>query len=92
MIDKTRFQWEFPIVPQIRKLDSRRRAVFPERFAPGDLFFEEDVGDDRVVFLRVKPADVPLAKVEKRNGCLMIRAKIDPARIAAAIREDRDRR
>lgn len=77
---------------QIRKLDSRRRAVFPDRFAPGDLFFAEDLGENLVIFRRVEPAQIPLAKVEKRNGCLMIRAKTDPSRIAAAIREDRDHR
>lgn len=77
---------------QIRKLDSRRRAVFPDRFSPGDLFFAEDLGEDRVMFRRVEPAPVPLVKVEKRNGCLMIRATLDPSRIALAVREDRDHR
>ena len=37
-------------------------------------------------------APVPLVKVEKRNGDLMIRATPDPGRIALATREDRDHR
>ncbi len=38
MLDKTGAVWGFPIVAETRKLDSRRRAVFPDRFSPGDLF------------------------------------------------------
>jgi hypothetical protein len=77
---------------EVRKLDSRRRAVFPEQFSPGDLFLEEMVGEDEVVFRRVKPKEVPLVKVSLRGGHLMIDAPLESKRIAKAVREERDSR
>ena len=77
---------------EVRKLDSRRRAVFPEQFSPGDLFLEETVGPDEVVFRRVKPRDVPVVRLVKRRGRLMVDAEGDAERVAKAIREERDSR
>jgi len=77
---------------EVRKLDSRRRGVFPDRFFPGDLFLEEEVGEDRVVFRLVRPKDVPQRPVRKRNGFLLVEGTMDVERIRAAIREDRDAR
>ena len=71
---------------EVRKLDSRRRGVFPDRFSPGDLFLEEEVGEDRVVFRLVKPKEVPRRSIRKRNGLLMVEGSIDVERIRAAIR------
>ncbi|MFT4638926.1 MAG: hypothetical protein ACI8T1_002249 [Verrucomicrobiales bacterium] len=76
----------------VRKLDSRRRAVFPDCFAPGDLFIEEEVGENRVVFKLIRKDDVPVAKLEMVDGTPMIRAEIDRAQIGRAIRADRDAR
>jgi hypothetical protein len=77
---------------EVRKLDSRRRAVFPEQFSPGDLFLEETIGEDEVVFRRVKPREVPLVKVSLRGGHLMIEEPLDAKRIAQAVREERESR
>jgi hypothetical protein len=77
---------------EVRKLDSRRRGVFPDRFSPGDLFLEEEVGEDRVVFRRIRPKEVPRRSIKKRDGFLMVQAPLDTERIRAAVREDRDTR
>lgn len=77
---------------EVRKLDSRRRGVFPDCFSPGDLFLEEEVGRDRVVFRRIEAAKAPLARVKREGGWLMVKAPLDAGRIRAAIREERDAR
>ena len=77
---------------EVRKLDSRRRGVFPDCFSPGDLFLEEEVGTDRVLFRRIKAAEPPLVRVKKVGGQLLVRAPVDRGKIRAAIREDRDSR
>jgi hypothetical protein len=77
---------------EVRKLDSRRRGVFPDRFAPGDLFLEEEGGEDRVVFRRIRPKEVPRRSIKKQGGFLMVEGPLAPERIRAAIREGRDSR
>lgn len=74
-----------------RKLDSRRRAVFPERFSPGDVFLEESVEPDRVVFRLVRPAEVPLRKLVRTGGRLMVDAPLarEKVRQACAMIETR---
>lgn len=79
-------------MPEVRKLDSRRRAVFPDRFSPGDLFLEEEIADNRVVFRLIKAAEAPLVPVEAIGGTLMVRAKVDSQMIRDAIRADREAR
>ena len=79
-------------MPEVRKLDSRRRAVFPNRFSPGDLFLEEEVASDRVVFRLIKAAEAPLVAVKSVNGMLMVQAQADSQTIRDAIRGDRDTR
>ncbi len=77
---------------ETRKLDSRRRAVFPDRFSPGDLFLEEQVGEDRVVFRLIRPKDVPVSAVKRDRGRMMVQAPLDRDRVRQAIRDDRDAR
>lgn len=79
-------------MPEVRKLDSRRRVVFPERFSPGDQFIEELVSPDEVVFRLIRPTEVPLVKVEEKGGLPLIRAKFDARKIEQALRDDRDSR
>jgi hypothetical protein len=79
-------------VAEVRKLDSRRRAVFPDRFSPGDVFIEEDVADKRVVFRRISEKEAPLVEIKTVNGLLMVQAQADAATIRAAVRSDRDAR
>ena len=83
---------EFPIMPEVRKLDSRRRAVFPDRFSPGDLFLEEEIAGNRVVFRLIQAAEAPLATVEAVGGMLMVCTKADSQVIRDAIRADREAR
>ena len=77
---------------ETRKLDSRRRAVFPDRFSPGDLFMEEQVEEDFVVFRLIKPEEVPVKKLKESGGRLMIDASLDREKVRQAMRDDRDSR
>ena len=78
---------------EVRKLDARRRAVFPDRFSPGDLFIEEMVSDDEVVFRLVKKSPVPRRPPPQEPGAHHDRhPPLDPATIRKAIREERDSR
>ena len=79
-------------MPEVRKLDSRRRAVFPDRFSPGDVFVEEEIADNRVVFRLIQAAEAPLVPVETIRGALMVRAKVDSQAIRDAIRAAREAR
>jgi hypothetical protein len=77
---------------EVRKLDSRRRAVFPDRYSPGDVFVEEEVTADRVVFRLLKPAEIPVAPVIERDGELFVNRPLDREAIRLAIRAERDER
>lgn len=80
-------------MPEVRKLDSRRRAVFPARFSPGDLFLEEEISEDRVVFRRLVPLEPPpVVGVERIDGLLMAKAAVDRETIREAVRAERDAR
>jgi len=79
-------------MPEVRKLDSRRRVVFPDRFSPGDLFLEEEVASDRVDFRLIKATEAPMVGVKSINGMLMVQAQADSQTIRDAIRGDRDAR
>lgn len=84
--------WDDPTMPEVKKLDSKRRVVFPDRFSPGDVFVEESVSGDRITFCLLRPTDVPLASVCERNGRLMISSPLSRDTIRDAIREERDSR
>ena len=75
-----------------RKLDSRRRGVFPDRFSPGDIFIEERVAEDSVTFRLVKPSEAPLARLVRKKGRTMVKAPLDREKVRQAIRDDRDAR
>jgi hypothetical protein len=77
---------------EVRKLDSRRRVVFPDRYSPGDVFVEEEVTADRVVFQLLRPAEVPIAEVIERDGKLFVDRPLDRDEIRKAIRTDREER
>lgn len=84
--------WEIPTMASGRKLDSRRRCVFPDQFSPGDLFVEDAVSETSVTFRLVKPADAPLAKVSKKKGRTMLVTPVDRDRVKQALRDERDAR
>ncbi len=75
----------------VKKLDSKRRAVFPEQFQPGDAFLEE-VRNGRIVYQLIPSEEVPVAEVERRDGRLFVNRPLDRAAIARAVREERDSR
>lgn len=77
---------------EVRKLDSKRRAVFPDRYSPGDVFVEDEVTADRVVFRLLKPAEVPLVPLVERDGQLFVDQAVDRETIRQAIRDERDER
>jgi hypothetical protein len=88
--------WEFPTMKAekaVTKLDSRLRGIFPSGFAPGDVLEREIPEPGTVLFRLLKPAEAPLVKARKWRGKVMgAKRRLDPARIAAAIRADRDSR
>lgn len=75
-----------------RKLDSRRRCVFPDQFSSGDLFVEDAVSVNSVTFRLVKLADAPFAKVFKKKGRTMVVASVDRDWVKQALRDERDAR
>ena len=77
---------------EVRKLDSKRRAVFPDRYSPGDVFVEDEVTADRVVFRLIKPAEVPLVPLVEQDGQLFVDQAVDRDTIRQAIRDGRDAR
>jgi hypothetical protein len=77
---------------EVRKLDSKRRAVFPDRYSPGDVFVEDEVTADRVVFRLLKPAEVPLVPLVEQDGQLFVDQAVDRDTIRQAIRDERDER
>lgn len=77
---------------EVRKLDSKRRAVFPDRYSPGDVFVEDEVTADRVVFRLLKTAEVPLVPLVERDGQLFVDQVVDRETIRQAIRDERDER
>lgn len=77
---------------EVRKLDSKRRAVFPDRYSPGDVFVEDEVTADRVVFRLLKTADAPLVPLVERDGLLFVDRTVDRETIRQAIRDERDER
>jgi hypothetical protein len=88
--------WEFPTMKvdnAVTKLDSRLRGIFPSDFAPGDVLEREIPEPGTVLFRLLKPAEAPLMKARKWRGKVMgAKRRLDPAKIAAAIRADRDSR
>ena len=78
----------------IRKLDARRRAVFPDSFSPGDSFLEEQVDEERVVFRLIRRESPPVVGIKKVNGrhFIEVDVPISTERIARAMREERDAR
>ena len=77
---------------EVWKLDSKRRAVFPDRYSPGDVFVEDEVTADRVVFRLLKPAEVPLVPLVEQDGQLFVDQAVDRDTIRQAIRDGRDER
>jgi hypothetical protein len=78
-------------MPAVKKLDSKRRAVFPDRFGPGDLFREE-VSDNSVTYRLLEPDDVPEGEVVEKDGTLVITSPLQRDTIARVIRQERDAR
>ena len=81
----------FSHVATVKKLDSKRRAVFPEIFGPGDLFLEEIAGN-QVTYRLLEPEEIPEGEIVERNGRARIATPLDPEKIARAIRQERDSR
>ena len=79
-------------MPNARKLDSKRRLVFPETFQPGDIFLEEEVSGSGVRFTLVKPGETRLVDVDFSGDWPKIHAPLDREAIRKAIREERDSR
>ena len=88
--------WEIPTMKaeiSVTKLDHRLRGIFPSTFTPGDVLEWEVPEPGTVLFRLIKPAEAPLVKARKWKGKVMgAKRRIDAAKIAAAIRADRDSR
>lgn len=79
----------FSHMPTVKKLDSKRRAVFPDCFGPGDLFLEE-VSDNQITYKLLQPEEVPMGNVVERDGVLMIGSPLDRGVIARAVCQERE--
>lgn len=80
-------------MPTIKKLDSKRRVVFPDSFAPGDLFLEESsVSEGKITFSLLVPDQAPLAQTTMDGDQLIIETPLARESVRKAIRQDRDRR
>lgn len=78
---------------KVKKLDSKRRVVFPDVFKPGDVFVEESVTEGSIVFKLILPEnDIPIAKTKTNNGLLVFDKPLTSEQIEKAIREERDSR
>jgi len=85
-------RWDGPTeMATVKKLDAKRRAVFPDRFSPGDVFVEEVEGD-RIVYRLIEPEEVSLAEVVEEGGRHFVRAPLNREAIARAVRQERDTR
>ncbi len=74
-------------------LDAKRRGTFPASFKPGDRFAVVLTDADTVQFRRLRPVEVPTVEPRKVKGqWLGAKLTLDRARLAAAIREERDSR
>ncbi len=78
-------------MPTVKKLDAKRRAVFPDRFAPGDVFLEE-VSEDEIIYRRIRPDEEPEAELVRDGEWLLFAKPVSRERIAQAVREERDSR
>lgn len=76
-------------MPTVKQLDSKRRAVFPENFGPGDLFLEVAT-ENQVTYRLLEPEEVPAGDVMESEGRLRIVTSLDREKIARAIRQERD--
>jgi len=77
----------------VTKLDGRLRGIFPPTFSPGDILERVIEAPDTVTFKLLRSTEAPLVKSRKWRGKLMgSRTRIPAARIAAALRADRDAR
>ena len=93
MFAVTSFVWEIPTMKSVTKLDIRLRGIFPPIFSPGDVLEREIAAPDTVLFRLLKHADAPLVKSRKWRGKVMgVKRRVEPSRIADAIRSDRDAR
>jgi hypothetical protein len=78
---------------KVKKLDSKRRVVFPDVFKPGDVFVEESITEGSVVFKLILPEnDIPIAKTKMDDGLLVLDMPLTLEQIEKAIREERDSR
>ena len=73
----------------VKKLDSKRRAVLPEIFEPGESLCEE-VSGNQVIYRPLKPRLVPEGQVAKLNGRLRITTHLQAETIANAVRHERN--
>lgn len=77
----------------VTKLDSRRRGVFPPPFQPGDVLVRDSQDAEAITFRLVEPADVPVVRPIRKNGCTMLpRRAVSREMIALALRAERDAR
>lgn len=84
---------EIPTMRNTISLDAKRRGTFPDTFKPGDRFAVDMTDADTVQFRRLRPAEVPTVEPRKVKGqWLGAKVTLDRARLAAAIREERDGR
>jgi hypothetical protein len=78
-------------MPTVKKLDTKRRVVLPDRFDPGDIFLEE-ISDNQVIYRLLERDEVPDGEIEEEDGLLVISSPLERDTIARAVRQERDSR
>jgi len=79
-------------MPTVKKLDSKRRVVFPDTFAPGDVFIEESQDEGKITFSLVASAESAVADTVMEGGQLILDSSLSREVIQKAVRIERDRR
>lgn len=85
--------WEIPTMRNMISLDAKRRGTFPAPFRPGDRFAVAMPDADTVQFRRLRPVEASTVEPRRVAGrWIGAKVTLDRARLAAAIRADRESR
>ena len=76
----------------VKKLDSKRRVVFPDLFTAGDVFVETKVTNKEVTFTLIHSSKVPVAPLQMDDDWPTLESLLTKDQIRKAVREERDSR
>lgn len=77
---------------KVKKLDSKRRVIFPDLFVAGDVFVESKVTDRQVTFTLVHSERVSEVMAQMDGDWPVFEKSLTKDEIRKAVREERDSR